>query len=171
MTHASPEEQVWQLFFDSVSRTGSRGSIVAGMGVVLIFPQNYMIPHAFQSSESCSNNVAEYNAIEMQLAEEIGVKHFEAYGDSKLIVNQVRGEYEVDMKIWCPTTTQPSTSLRSSEAFTSTMYHANRMHMQMHWRPSPLHWLFQPERRRKYLSTIVTCTAQNSPLKAIRLKK
>ena len=32
---------------------------------------------------------------EIQLAEEIGVKNLEAYGDSKLIVNQVRGEYEV----------------------------------------------------------------------------
>ena len=31
----------------------------------------------------------------MQLADEIGVKNLEAYGDSKLIVNQVRGEYEV----------------------------------------------------------------------------
>ena len=31
----------------------------------------------------------------MQLAEEIGVRHLEAYGDSKLIVSQVRGEYEV----------------------------------------------------------------------------
>jgi len=31
----------------------------------------------------------------MQLAEEIGVKNLEAYGDSKLIVNQVHGEYEV----------------------------------------------------------------------------
>jgi ribonuclease HI len=41
--------------------------------------------------------VAEYNAllIGMQLAEEIGVKYLEAYGDSQLIVNQVRGEYEV----------------------------------------------------------------------------
>ena len=41
--------------------------------------------------------MAEYNAllIGMQLAEEIGVKHLETYGDSKLIVNQVRGEYEV----------------------------------------------------------------------------
>jgi len=27
--------------------------------------------------------------------DEIGVKNLEAYGDSKLIVNQVRGEYEV----------------------------------------------------------------------------
>ena len=31
----------------------------------------------------------------MQLADEIGVKNLEAYGDSKLIVSQVRGEYEV----------------------------------------------------------------------------
>ena len=41
--------------------------------------------------------MAKYNAplIEMQIAEEIGVKHLEAYGDSKLIVNQVQGKYEV----------------------------------------------------------------------------
>jgi len=31
----------------------------------------------------------------MQIADEIGVKNLEAYGDSKLIVNQVRGENEV----------------------------------------------------------------------------
>jgi len=31
----------------------------------------------------------------MQIASEIGVKNLEAYGDSKLIVHQVRGEYEV----------------------------------------------------------------------------
>ena len=33
--------------------------------------------------------------IGMQLAEEIGVKNLKTYGDSKLIVNQVHGEYEV----------------------------------------------------------------------------
>ena len=31
----------------------------------------------------------------MQIADKIGIKNLEAYGDSKLIVNQVRGEYEV----------------------------------------------------------------------------
>ena len=31
----------------------------------------------------------------MQIADEIGVKNLKAYGDSKLIVNQVSGEYEV----------------------------------------------------------------------------
>ena len=56
-----------------------------------------MILHAFSLTESCFNNVAEYNAllIGMQLVEEIGIKHLEAYGDSKLIVNQVCSEYEV----------------------------------------------------------------------------
>ena len=67
------------------------------MGLVLIFPHNYVIPHAFSLTELYSNNVLEYNAflIGMQLAKEIGVKNLKAYGDSKLIVNQVRGEYEV----------------------------------------------------------------------------
>ena len=31
----------------------------------------------------------------MQITDEIGVKNLKTYGDSKLIVNQVRGEYEV----------------------------------------------------------------------------
>jgi len=67
------------------------------VGVVLISSQNYMIPHAFSLTEICSNNVVEYNAllIGMQLVQEIGVKHLEAYGDSKLIINQVCKEYEV----------------------------------------------------------------------------
>jgi ribonuclease HI len=97
MIHASSGDQVWQLFFDGASRTGPRGNIVAGVGVVLVSPRNYVLPRAFSLTEPCTNNAAEYNAllIGMQLAEEIGVKRLEAYGDSKLIVNQVRGEYEV----------------------------------------------------------------------------
>ena len=47
--------------------------------------------------EPCSNNVVEYNAllIGLPLAYENGVRYLEAYGDSKLIINQVKGEYEV----------------------------------------------------------------------------
>ena len=92
---------MWQLFFDGASRTGPRGNIVAGVGVVLIFPQNYVIPRAFSLIEPCSNNVAKYNTllIGMKIADEIGVKNLETYGDSMLIVNQVRGEYEVRHEI------------------------------------------------------------------------
>jgi len=37
-THVSSEEQVWQLFFDRASRTSPEGNIIAGVGVILIFP-------------------------------------------------------------------------------------------------------------------------------------
>jgi len=36
--------------------------------------------------------------IGIQIADEIGVKNLEAYGNSKLIVNQARGEYEVRLE-------------------------------------------------------------------------
>jgi len=42
--------------------------------------------------------------------------------------------------------------------------------MQKHWRPSLPPWLFQLEQQRKYLSTVMTCTVQSSPLKTIRLQ-
>ena len=38
----------------------------------------------------------------MQIADEIGVKNLEAYGDLKLIVNQVCKEYEVRLKDLVP---------------------------------------------------------------------
>jgi len=75
--NASSEEQVWQLFFDRASRTNPEGNIIAGMGVVLISPHNYMIPRAFSLTEPCFNNVSKYNSllIRMQLAKEIGIKN------------------------------------------------------------------------------------------------
>ena len=57
------QSQVWQLFFDGALRTVPRGHIIAGVRVVLVSPQNYVIPRAFSLTEPCSNNVAEYNAL------------------------------------------------------------------------------------------------------------
>ena len=96
-SNITSEEEVWQMFFDGASRMGPKGKIIAGVGVVFISPQNHVFPRAFSLTESCSNNVAEYNAllIGLQLAHGMGVRYLEAYGDSKLIINQVKGEYEV----------------------------------------------------------------------------
>jgi len=57
------EDEVWQIFFDGVSRTGPKGKIIAGVRVVFISPQNHVLSRAFSLTESCSNNVAEYNAL------------------------------------------------------------------------------------------------------------
>src|SRR3954471_18325246 len=70
---------------------------MAGIGIVLISPQNHVISCAFSLTEPCTNNIAEYNAllIGLQLAHQLGVRNLQAYGDSELVINQLRGEYEV----------------------------------------------------------------------------
>src|SRR3954463_5795954 len=88
---------VWQMYFDGASRTIPRGGLVAGVGIVLISTRDHVILHAFSLIEPCTNNVAEYNAllIGLQLAHQLGVRNLQGYGDSELVVNQLRGEYEV----------------------------------------------------------------------------
>jgi len=96
-SNMTSEDEVWQIFLYKVSRTGPKGKIIAGVGVVFVASQNHVLPWAFSLTTPCSNNVAEYNAllIGLQHDHEMGVRYLEAYGDSKLIVNQVKGEYEV----------------------------------------------------------------------------
>src|SRR3954468_9092119 len=85
------------MYFDGASRIISRAGLVARVGIVFISPRNHVIPRAFSLTEPCTNNVAEYNAllIGLQLAHQLGVRILQAYGDSGLIVNQLREEYEV----------------------------------------------------------------------------
>src|SRR3954463_3290550 len=85
------------MYFNGASRSTPRDGLVAGVGIVLISPQDHVIPRAFSLIEPCTNNVAEYNAllIGLQLAHQLGVRNLQAYGDSELIVNQLPGEYEV----------------------------------------------------------------------------
>src|SRR3954465_3760820 len=94
-TQANPP--VWQMYFHGALRTIPRRGLVAGVGIVLISPRDHVIPRAFSLIEPCTNNVAEYNAllIGLQFVHQLGVKNLQAYGDSDLIVNQLRGEYEV----------------------------------------------------------------------------
>ena len=54
---------VWQLLFDGASRTRPKGKIVARVGIV----ENHVLSHAFSLTESCFNNVAEYNTLLISL--------------------------------------------------------------------------------------------------------
>ncbi|XP_074298228.1 uncharacterized protein LOC141629057 [Silene latifolia] len=82
----------WQMYFDGAARKDG-----AGAGVVFVTPQNHLMPYSFTLTQLCSNNMAEYQALilGLQMAIEIGVRDMDIYGDSKLVVNQVLGEYEV----------------------------------------------------------------------------
>jgi len=90
-------DDVWQMFFDGASRTRPKGKIVTGVGVVFISPENHVLPRVFSLTKPCSNNIVEYNAllIDLQLPQQMGVWYLEAYGDSMLNINKLKGEYEV----------------------------------------------------------------------------
>ena len=36
-------DDIWQMFFDGASRTGSKGKIIAGMGVIFVSLENHVI--------------------------------------------------------------------------------------------------------------------------------
>ena len=107
----------------------------------------------------------------MQLAEEIGVKNPKAYGDSKLIVNQVRGEYEVRREDLVP---YHNVTIDMTENFIS--FYIDYIPHQQNVHADALASLaatlaLLARARRKYSSTVTTCTAQNLPLKKVRLQE
>jgi len=68
------EDEVWQMFFDDALRIGLKGKIVVRVEVAFVSPHNHILPRAFLLTESCSNNVAKYNAllIGLQLTQQMG---------------------------------------------------------------------------------------------------
>ena len=107
----------------------------------------------------------------MQLAKEIGVKNLKAYGDSKLIVNQVREEYEVRHEDMIP---YHHATINMAEKFRS--FYINYVQCQKNAHADALASLavslvLPAGATEKYSSTTTTCTAQNSPLKKVKLQQ
>ncbi|XP_057793051.1 uncharacterized protein LOC131009656 [Salvia miltiorrhiza] len=82
----------WTMYFDGASHQDG-----AGAGVVFVSPERQVLPYSFTLTENCSNNVAEYQALILGLEMAMDAKqlHLRVYGDSKLVVNQILGLYEV----------------------------------------------------------------------------
>lgn len=78
---------LWSLFFD-----GSRTKIGSGAGVVLISPKLERYYFLYRLYFSCTNNVAKYRALiqGLVLAQRRGVQSPKVFGDSELVVNQIR---------------------------------------------------------------------------------
>jgi ribonuclease HI len=93
--------QPWKMFFDGVAQCDG-----ASAEVVCVTPEGDVLPYSFTLVECCSNNIAEYQALilDLEMAMDSKTTRLKVFGDSKLIINQVLLEYEVkkpDLVLYC----------------------------------------------------------------------
>lgn len=83
-----------KLEFDGGSR-GNPGP--AALGVVLRGVDGQIVASLGRYIGTATNNVAEYNALiaGLELAKGLGVSGVDVFGDSQLVIKQMRGEYRV----------------------------------------------------------------------------
>ena len=81
----------WEVYVDAASN--QKGS---GIGLVLISPEKVIIEKSLRLDFSATNNEAEYEAllIGMAMVQRMGGKSVKLFPDSRLIVGQVKGEFE-----------------------------------------------------------------------------
>ncbi|XP_028184726.1 uncharacterized protein LOC114371508 [Glycine soja] len=81
----------WIVWFDDASN-----ALGHGVGVVLVSLDEQYIPFMTRLGFVCINNVAEYEAcaLGIQVAIDFKVKLLKIYGDSALVIHQLRGEWE-----------------------------------------------------------------------------
>ncbi|OMO65001.1 reverse transcriptase [Corchorus capsularis] len=84
-------EEKWIVYFDGDSNLSGQG-----IGAVLVSPEEYYYPATARLKFPTTNNVAEYEAcvLGIQLALERKVKRVEIYGDSALVIYQMKGEWQ-----------------------------------------------------------------------------
>ncbi|KAL5579000.1 hypothetical protein UlMin_011442 [Ulmus minor] len=89
---ASIEEPEWELMFDGVA--SAKGG---GIRIVLTGPESQVLTKTCKLLYSCSNNEAEYEAliVGMEMAEKEDVKRLIIKGDSRLVIQQLKGAFAV----------------------------------------------------------------------------
>ncbi|KAA3486505.1 Retrovirus-related Pol polyprotein from transposon 297 family [Gossypium australe] len=85
------KDHLWKLNFNRASN-----AIGNGIGAVLVSPNGDHYPFTCKLDFDCTNNMAEYEACIMGLraAIERKIRVLEVYGDSTLVIYQLRGEWE-----------------------------------------------------------------------------
>ena len=81
----------WIVCFD-----GASNALGHGVGAVLVSPDDQCIPFTARLGFDCTNNMAEYEAcaLGVQAAIDFDVKLLKVYGDSALVIRQLKGEWE-----------------------------------------------------------------------------
>lgn len=80
------------MYFDGASHEEG-----AGAGLVFVTSDREILPHSFTLTQLCSNNETGYQALILGLEMAVDIKqlHLRVFGDSKLVINQITGIYEV----------------------------------------------------------------------------
>ncbi|XP_050890984.1 uncharacterized protein LOC127096462 [Lathyrus oleraceus] len=79
----------WTLMFD-----GASNARVHGIGVVITSPTGFHLPFTARLCFDCTNNMAEYEACiyDLKAAIDLRIKILEVYGDSAMVISQVKGD-------------------------------------------------------------------------------
>ncbi|KAL0396522.1 UNVERIFIED_CONTAM: hypothetical protein Scaly_0100600 [Sesamum calycinum] len=82
----------WNMYFDGASHKKW-----ASTGVIFITSDGELLPYSFTLTQNCSNNVAEHQTLILGLEMVVDIKqlHLKVFRDSKLVINQLVGLYEV----------------------------------------------------------------------------
>ena len=90
--HDEPEQgSRWTLVFDGASNT-----LGNGIGVVLISPEVCHTTFTARLYFNCINNMAEYEVciFGLKAAIHLGIKSLRVFGDSALVISQIKGEWD-----------------------------------------------------------------------------
>ena len=81
----------WEVYVDRASN--QKG---LGVGLVLISPEKIVIEKSLRLDFSATNNEAKYEALleGMAMVQRMGGKSIKLFSDSRLVIGQVRGEFE-----------------------------------------------------------------------------
>jgi ribonuclease HI len=99
---------------------GSRGNPgPGGIAAVVTDPSGEVLVERAETIGRATNNVAEYRALLLgiELAKELGAEEVEFVGDSKLIVEQVKGNWKVKQDHLRPLHTKARDALRELPAW------------------------------------------------------
>ena len=86
------ENRLWKLFVD-----GASSAVGAGARIAIITLEGIRLEHSFRLGFKASNNESEYEAFLAGLRTVLclGARDVEIYSDSRLIVYQIQGSFEV----------------------------------------------------------------------------
>ncbi|XP_065624582.1 uncharacterized protein LOC136065385 [Quercus suber] len=90
-SNCASEDETWTIQTD-----GSSAQKRGGVGVVIITPTGEILKYGVRLRFPATNNEAEYEGIltGLRLGKELGARNLLIQNDSKLVIGQVRGEYE-----------------------------------------------------------------------------